>query len=101
MKSKTKFVKVKAECQNCDGTGLWLNNMGGNTVFVFCSVCQGTGYVIHCHKAFSGLKIRTDVRLVRYSEGCMTYYNFLLKRVGRKKADQSMEKRFDKTFLSD
>jgi hypothetical protein len=60
---------VKAECNSCDGTGIYCGFAEPKGVGVICLTCDGTGCQTITYKPFEKLKKRRDIQKVARSRG--------------------------------
>lgn len=60
---------VKAECESCDGTGIYRGMAEGPGVGVVCLTCNGTGCEEIEYTPFTARKKRRDVKTVHRSRG--------------------------------
>lgn len=72
-----KEVKVEAECDSCDGTGVYSGFAEPKGVAVVCLGCEGTGCRILRYKPFKHRRRRKGIKTVRLSRG-----TFILTGVG-------------------
>lgn len=82
---------VKAECQDCRGTGLYSGMCEGDGEAVVCLGCNGSGCQEIHYTPYSGRKRKNKIKFVRVSGGrfivtgvggqgdSMTYQEFLKK----------------------
>ena len=62
--------KIKQQCGDCSGTGLYSGFCEAPDEAVVCVPCQGRGWVEHRYKEFTGRKKRRGVKRIRLSQGC-------------------------------
>lgn len=61
--------EVKAECRDCDGTGVYQGFAEGKDEAVVCLQCDGTGCDIIRYKPFEKRRRKRGIKTVRNSRG--------------------------------
>ena len=69
--------KIKEECPDCSGTGLYSGMCEGPGKAVICISCEGKGWRYHFYKIFTSRKRRNGIKEINYSRG-----NFIATGVG-------------------
>lgn len=75
--AKQTIIEVQAECEDCEGTGIYRGFAEPKGVGVICLGCNGTGMQPVEYRPFTCRKTRKDVTTVRRSAG-----TFILTGVG-------------------
>ena len=57
-------VKLKMECPDCHGSGIYVGMAEKNGCAVVCSTCKGHGFYFITHRTFTERKIRQDIKRV-------------------------------------
>jgi hypothetical protein len=61
--------EVKAQCDSCQGTGIYHGFAEQRGVGVICLNCDGTGCAIIKYVPFESRKVRKDIQTVQRSRG--------------------------------
>lgn len=69
--------KIKEECTDCHGTGLYSGMCEANDEAVICCGCNGQGWCWHHFSKFDGRKKKRGIKTIRISQGA-----FILTGVG-------------------
>jgi hypothetical protein len=63
------MVKVDAECDACDATGLYRGFMEARGAAVVCVNCEGSGCMVISYRPFIKRRGRRDIKTVAQSKG--------------------------------
>ena len=58
---------AEAQCDPCDGTGIYHDGREGDGTGVVCDECEGSGRVVIKYTPFTGRKVRSNIKTVRVS----------------------------------
>lgn len=62
-------MNIKAQCEACNGTGIYVGFAEAKGEGVICLLCHGTGRVFLEYIPFTGRKTRKGITIVRLSRG--------------------------------
>lgn len=84
--------KVKEECSECHGTGLYSGMCEAKGEAVICCGCDGQGWRWHHFAKFEGRKLKRGIKTIRRSQG--TFIATGVGGTGKSMTYAEFEKRF-------